>query len=511
MAGEDLTSPSIPLAFRDSAGGLNSTAAALKLEENESPDLQNVDFNKFGSILKRNGYTALNTSAFNSGATWTSLHWYESSTETGKLMGTCGNKLATWSTGAPSGAPTDITGALTITAGNNNLFVWRTFLDIAFGTNGVDVPIKYSGSGNGAAMTVPTGLTKAKWLEVFSPNSYLFLANVTVSGTAHPTRVYWGDLNVQTFTDTNFNDVNRNDGQPITGMRMLGEELIIYKSRSIWKALYTGDRDIPFVFVKTRSSVGCMSGYSIQDTENGHLFLAPDGYYFFDGNNSFKVSDRITATFDTFEPSRFQYSSSCYQRQKNRYWGSFTLDGASTHNRCITWDSFNNSFSLYKGHNANCFATAEISGVEYVFFGDFGGFAYQADTGTNDNPLNVSTAIDAYFYTKWHDYNDIVNQKGTEHIYAYYQYNNGTLSLAYAYDFEDADTYSVSFSMSAGAALYGSAIFGTDTYVGSGGTVRRIDLTGRGRVVRFKYSNSSASETFQVNGLGALSHLETQV
>ena len=49
-------------------GGLNSTSGPLNLQDNESSDLQNIDFDKFGSILKRNGYTALNTTALFAGA-----------------------------------------------------------------------------------------------------------------------------------------------------------------------------------------------------------------------------------------------------------------------------------------------------------------------------------------------------------------------------------------------------------------------------------------------------------
>jgi len=127
MAGEKLTSPSAPVSVRVFSGGLNSTANPLNLQDSESTDCQNVDFDKFGSVLKRNGYTPVNTTAFNSGATWTSLHWFQLSTGSKFLVGTCGSKLASFSSGL-SGSPSDITGSLTITPGNNNLFQWATFL-----------------------------------------------------------------------------------------------------------------------------------------------------------------------------------------------------------------------------------------------------------------------------------------------------------------------------------------------------------------------------------------------
>lgn len=510
MGEEKLSTPPVPLQFRKNGAGLNSTASALSVEKEESPDLQNIDFDKFGAFRKRQGSATLNSSAFNSGAAWTSLHWLELSTDTDYLMGTCGDKLAKMD--SLDGTWDDITGALTITPGNNNHFQWITFLDTALGTNGVDVPIQWTGTGNGSAAAVPTNLTKAKWIESFTPNSYYFLGNVTVSGTAHPSRVYWSDLNALTFTDTNFNEVARNDGTAITGLKMLGEELIIFKEHSIFKALFTGDRDIPFVFVRTKSSVGCVGGYSIQEVSNGLIFMAEDGFYYFDGSNSFKMSDRITATLGDMEESRFPNAVSCYQHNKNRYWSSETTSGGTTHNRNIMFDSYNNSWSLYRGLSANCFARVRTSGEERIYFGDYSGFVYRADTTNTDNPLGVATAINAYFYSKWHDFEDIVHSKGTPHIYIYYQLSNATLTFSYAYDGESVSSYNQTFSTSGGAALYGTATYdSTDTYASTGSAIVRRDLTSRGRLVQFKYANATSGETFQINGYGTLTRAETYV
>ena len=41
--------------------------------------------------------------------------------------------------------------------------------------------------------------------------------------------------------------------------------------------------------------------------------------------------------------------------------------------------------------------------------------------------------------------------------------------------------------------------------------MRRRDLTGRGRVVRFKFANNVLNEGFQIDGLGQMPHLETNV
>lgn len=508
MAGEHLTSRSIPIPQRAFSGGLNSTSGPLTLQDNESPDCQNVDFDKFGAVLKRNGYSAVNSSAFNSGAAWTSLHWFQLSSGSKYLVGTCGNKLAYFDSGI-SGSPTDITGSLSITAGQDNLFKWCTFLDTALGTNGVDVPVQWTGSGNGSAMTVPTGLTKSKFIKIYQ--NYIFLANVTVSATIRSSRIYWSDIRALTFTDTNNADISKDDGQQITGLEVLADRIVIFKEQSIWIGIFTGDPDIPFNFIQTASEVGCDDGYSIQNALNGLIFHAHDGFYYFDGNTSTKLSYKIQTTLDSFNMNRFQYGQSIYQNQKNRYWMTFTTGGGSSHNRIITYDTFNNAFSLYTGLNANCMTTVHISGAEKVYFGDYSGFVYQADTGLDDYPSNTQTAINAYYYTKWYDEGDITNQKGTPEAIIWYDTNNATLNFNYSYDLSGGDDYGISFSTSGGGSKWDTGIWDTATWGGTGGSLYRADLDGRGRVIRFKVSNSTLTETFKINGIGKLAYVETNV
>lgn len=509
MADQDYTSRSVPFAYRKNSGGLNSTASPTSLEDNESSELQNIDFDKLGSFKKRGGSVQLNTTAFNSGATWNGLVWFEKSNGNNYLIGVCGSKLGEATSLTQAATPfTDRTGALTLTAGNNNHISWAIHVDTVLGTNGVDVPFITTGGGNGSAMTVPTGLTTAKWLEVFS--NYTFLANVAVSGTSHKSRLYWSAIDsISSWGSSDFRDVSKNDGQQITGLKTLGESLVVFKNRSIWLGFFTGDSDIPFIFRKSRSHVGCVSGYSIQEVENGLVFESDDGFYFFDGNNSFKLSDRITTTILTMNQNRFQNTTSIYYQTKNRYLSSFTLSGSSTHNRNLTWDSFNNAWSVYKGLNANCWVRVYSSGEERIYFGDYAGYVYRADTTSTDNPSGTATAIDAYYYTKWFDYGELVTKKAVPQMSIYHQYDTCTLTFAYSYNFETADQYSQTASLSQGSSLFGTAVFDTDVFAGSGGAVLNRHLTGRGEVMRVGFKNSVAGETFTIDGFGALAHAET--
>lgn len=502
MPNQRLPSGSLPLGANQFNGGLNSTASPLDLAPNESSSLLNIDFDKFGAILKRAGYVNVNTTALNGQVT--GMHWLEKSDSSKTLMVIAGTKAYS---NDLSPTFTDRTNAMTITAGN--LFKSETFLDTAMFTNGVDLPIQSTGT-NFSLMTLPTNVTTVKWIKTF--NAYTFIANVTDATGYQPSKLYWSDINsITSWNSANQAFISKNDGQSITGMEVLGDHLVIFKDRSIWLGFFTGDADVPFQFQKTQSHVGCASGYSIQKTENALIFFSDDGVYLFDGNNSYKISDRVTATIQGYNQTKNSSMVSMYQKTKNRFYLSSFSSASSTSNGVLTYDNYNNAFSIYDGWTPSQMVMVYASGQERPYFGDYNGYIYRADTGVDDYPSKVQTAINSYFYTYWISYNDLTNQKGIPQVDIYFRRANATVTFSYSYDFEESDTYSLTFSTSTGGAVYGVGVYGTSTYSGTGGGHVRKDLTSRGKVVRFKFSNSTLSETMRIDGIGQLVYAETNV
>jgi len=500
----------LSVSYNKLGGGLNSTAGPLGLEDNEASELQNVDFDKFGSILQRNGYTCLNTSAITNTPNSDGLYWFEydsSGTTTRFAINVADGKI--FKMDALDGTWDDITGGLTITADNHCDF--ETFVNTLMVTNGTDPPWIWTGSGNATTMTVPTGLTDARFNCQFQ--NYAFLGNVQVSGTWHRSRFYWSDIkDITTWGSTHFIDVSVNDGQEITGLKVLGDRMIVFKTRSIHQVLFTGDRDIPFIVYKTNSSVGCVAPWTIQEVENGLMFVSYDGIYYFDGNNSVKVSNKINTTFLGLNRTKIEESVSLYQRDKNRYWLATANSGSSTNDLVIVWDSFNNAFSLYEAINASAMAIFVVNGVdERPYFGDYGGFVYRADDDSvaDDYPSNTQTAIDSYYATNWKSYQDIVDQKRIPHTYIYYQINDTTMTIGYTYDFDLGSERNITLDMSTSQALWDVAVWDVDEWGTSGGAVKRKDLTGRGRVIRIKFSNNLLDQTWQIDGIGFRAGLET--
>lgn len=513
MAGQHFTSPSQPQNSIKLSGGLNSTAGPFGVDDSESTDLQNVDFSKFGSVVKRSGYTALNTTAIQASPQFDSLHWYEATVSGAQVryaMATAGTSL--YKMDALDGGWDNITGNVVLTATNHA--DTENWLNEAYFVNGNDIPIKWSGAGNGTTVPQPLNVTKPKFIKQF--NNYMFIGNVVVSSVAQTSRIYWSDLRTtSTWTATSFIDISKDDGQQITGMHVLSDRLVVFKERSIYNVFFSGDVDIPFILPgggKSNSNVGCVAPFSIQEVENGLVFLSLDGFYYYDGNNAYKISDRINTTLLGYNTTRFNQAVSCKQIAKSRYFCALPGPSSTNNNKVVVWDWFNNAFSIYSGLAAAAMYTFYVSGSdERPYFGDYSGFAYRMDTGLDDYILNVQTAINAYYYTNWKAFGDVVDQKGISNLVLYYQNSNSVLTFAYSYDFETTDHYTTTLSLATSTAVYGTAIYGTDTYANAGGAGIRQDLAGRGRVVRYKFANATLAETFQIDGIGSNVHLETNV
>lgn len=423
----------------------------------------------------------------------------------------------------PTSGATYTNNAITYTVVGTNLVVGAFGLSGTITATGSGVPetsgtlTKASGTGDANITYTVYGanvnITTAKYVEQY--NNYLFLANVTAAGVYYPTRIYWSNLqDTTTWLQSSFIEISENDGQQITGMKVLGNNLIIFKTRSIYILSFTGDPDAPFILQgggKANSDVGCVSHFSIQEVQNGLVFLSPDGLYYFDGLNSSKMSDRINPTILALNQNQLANARSCVQRIKHRYMMAVP-NGNSTNDTIITWDWYLNAFSVYTGMAPSTMCTTYTNGfTEKIWFGDYSGYYYQMDTTSlNDYPLGVATAINSYYYTNWKDFGDLIDEMVIPQCVLYYLVSNSSLNFSYSYDLSLSDQYNLSISLSGGGSLFGTGVFGTATFGQSGGGLQRIDLNGRGRVARFKFSSNSLSNTWRIDALGQFPSVETE-
>jgi hypothetical protein len=509
--------------YKANNGGLNTKASPLFLKDNESPDCLNVYFDTDGAIIKRNGSVQITTEHITMPSHYTSvlpeehtvsgLAYYMKKDGTDYLVEVIGG--AVYKTDDIEGTPEHITGdhyVYSAALGTTELQDFEVYLDTLIATDGEDEPWTWDGAGSiermggSDGLTLPYGLTKAKYVALFKDR--LFLANVTISGVTYPSRVYFSAIgSITDWTATDFINITTNDGQAITGLEVLGDRLVVFKTNSIYNILFTGSSDIPFYVQKSDSDVGCIAGHSIQDVKNNLIFLSSDGIYAYDGLASIKISDRISPTLRDYNAGRYDNAVSANYKLKNQYWLTFTDGSGTESNEVIVWDYYHNAFTRYNDLNLASMVIVFTSNGDRLYTGGYEADLDRQDYGTSDSGTSQTngSAIDAYYWTKWFDWGSLGYKKRPMYLYLFAEASgNWYLTTSYVYDLEGGVYKSAAMNLSGSGAVVGTAIVGTSTIGISGTIIKRFDLIGQGGFARFKFANINANEPFRIEGFSIL-------
>lgn len=461
-----------------------------------------------GALRKIFGFNNVNSSAAESGATFTGLIDFTGSSN--NLVGTINTKLYK---NLHQASPTDITGALSITADVQVQFVEYRIgsTKLVIGVNGTDAPFKWSGTGNGAALggSPPT----ATWIEYF--NNYVFLANVS----GNEEKVYFSGLSNPESWDTT-NDFFTFDDE-ITGIKAFGRMLVVFKRNSIGILSGYGRA----TWAKTDQyikGIGCVGGHTIKNGRIGGsvqrdvlFFLADDGIYAFDGTpNIIKISIPIerkfiaSASADRFNESRFSNAVATYSDKYNWYVLNLS-DGSDSTNDFMLIIDCGRPFQMpidgrlalphwpVDGIDANTIVTRQVSGADQIYFGGTDGFIYLFDESIyNEN----DAAYTGYFTSKIFDMKEhwIIrefNILGDE-------IGDVDVTLSVNADLQEGDGETATVNMNETADVLDSTfIIGTSTLGGADFLYQTASLTNYGRFLQFKCSQNIVDDRMVIEQL----------
>ncbi len=154
--------------------------------------------------------------------------------------------------------------------------------DLWFATNGVDRTVKWDGVAN--QITVLTAQTfVCKELAVYK-NMLLYGNILEDAGVAKPNSIKNSDVTKPEELSAGLaGEFVVKDGEdPISALRVLGDNLVIYSDRGAVISQFVGD-PLVFIFRSSFSGLGPISGRMIADFGTHHLFIGPDTAYSFDG------------------------------------------------------------------------------------------------------------------------------------------------------------------------------------------------------------------------------------
>jgi hypothetical protein len=479
----------------DFSGGLNTNSPVTTLAPNQALDLQNIELLSSGGWRKRNGNSLFNASVMSSGQAVHGLGYYRQKGGSEWLMAIAGSKI--YASSSLSGTMSDLTGAVSISAGQDNIWTYSQMNDYAIfvgGNRSVNVPIKYTGSGNAAALagTPPVGEFG------FLLNNYFFIGNTV----ANPSRIQWsilGNPEDWTGTGSGTQDVSTNDGDTLIGASTLGlDRALLFKNNSIHELIA---RTPPFpVFPKFRGT-GAVSKRGIVNAGDMIYFVTPeprmkatDGYKIYD------FPDTINDVWDGLNKSRLTYIQGFFYPKLNQIWWVCSNGSATTNNYNIIWDINRKCWLRHtSGFGMNCVAMMQD---RIPYGGAYDGFVYHLDApSVSTDASESSAAINAYWRSGWTDFGQMIERKLIPYIELNLQaQTSGTFEFAYGFDLS-ADRTIDSLSMQVDSSLWDIALW--DTAIWSGQTDKTIlrYISGHGKFFQYLIRNRNNNEPFQFNGL----------
>ncbi len=283
-----------------------------------------------------------------------------------------------------------------------------TFADWQSGRALVNTDIglySYTGSGNIAVVSAaPVG----KFIVIF--RNYVFMAGIR----GLPNTIRYSDLSdYTTWTAAQTLNVNTNDGDVITGMRILKGKLYVFKRYSIHRISFLGSN--PTFQVDQILGIGCPAHYTIKEVElSGDIgtvliFLTTDKKLaVFDGYNVQVINDSLTEeTNDLFgasddQPLSFSDINLVYsdlfhavvKTDTSEYILYCVLGSDTSINYAFVFDYKTGGIYPYDGQifSSSCYAIS-TNKTKILYCAGYSGYMWQQESGNSDD----GSAINAYW------------------------------------------------------------------------------------------------------------------
>lgn len=432
-----------------------------------------------------------------------SLQEHETSTGTMYLLCGCGTNIFEYR--ATSQAWEVIKTGLT----DGQRFDSAMFKDVVYITNGVDNYMSY----NGTAVSEHAGTEKGTMLVV--ANDVAYLAGVA----ADASTVYYTNANptnLQSFA--NFEPINEDDGQKITGLAVVGPLVVVYKERSA----YIFDSATPSV--QNVDYDGGLTNHRAQArVENENFFHSAEGIVSLaqrEGTTGalrgLPRSRQIQAQLDDL----YNTNKACaiYWPAANHFYFAVDDENSGENRTIYVYNTTVEAWTFYKGLNANEFCIHRLNdGTESLLAANpYGGQTIQLETGFVDPS---GTPISWEIITKSYDFGEYgrlilyprvdlggahSEQSSAAVAVEVFSASKLTKNKTVAYQ-ASTDRVSPTSLGTFGSKTLGSTPMGGGAGGGSGLTLwpffRYMPVNYTGRLVRLKISGSAENSAFALTNI----------
>lgn len=487
-------------------GGLNTLNGPLSIADNESPNMKNVHSNLAGTLQRRNGCTALSTAASGSNGNGLFDYWYDADTH--YLIAYVSNYL--YKMDVDSNAFDGTLDALTFeTPMANSVMEFEQFNDagnnyLIMATHNRDKLQKYDGT-TVSDLSDDTDMPAPRYIKQWK--GYLFCANVA----SYESRVYYNDVSgsivdSSDWSSTDYEDINTNDGDYITGLAVLKGRLYTFKRKSIHRWTYFGGSPL-FGIKEAVSGIGTISSKSIVNISHPKygevlVFLGSDArFYMFDGTQAYPISTKIdvdneVSEFNMSKVNKIHMENkACSMDHKDKHWYMCWIPTGENNDWCVVWDYYLDSWWIFEGWAARCCGFGLSNGKNRPYFIANNGKVEELDNGYNDD----GTAITATYTTKRFNYGNQTLLKSNRYVDIEMKSTSAyTVSLYHRADWDCSWGTAESLSTNGGGFILGVSLLGTGVLGGNEAITQTVDLPTISHTEQFKFYTSDSYAAWTV-------------
>jgi hypothetical protein len=365
-----------PFLLANFKGGLNTRSIPSELDDTELADVLNMEFDRNQNLATRAGTSVVYTDPASFTTRITSIYGFLISDGTYKIVVTTGSELYK---DAGAGVLSTIKGALGLPT--DKYWQWRAMNGWAIGVNGT-IPVRWDGVTANAEALAGSPPQTVKYIETW--NRRCWLSGDTT--TAKRNILYYsklGDPNDWTDPSSGSIEIDKDDGDQITGIYAHRETLYIFKRNRIHRLVTGGAGRVNtdpngWKVELVASNIGCISAYTIQSVLDDLFFLSDYGVMSLRAVQEFgdvkqalmsanikELSD-LNRTIDTF--------ASVVHAEKSQYWLGVPSTNTKTTNDIVYVLDYSDPQSLkwtrFDGLIAGAvFAIIQVSGKKKLYVG----------------------------------------------------------------------------------------------------------------------------------------------
>lgn len=135
--------------------------------------------------------------------------------------------------------------------------------------------------------------------------------------------------------------------QWITGGMFLGDDLIIFFEKSIWKLQYTSSATLPFKWIKVTDTGGCFAPFSVAGYSTELTALSATNLIGCDGRSSYNIDEKIPDIVLDFNAEKVDYAYAGRLDDMRQTWLTYPSLGSDYADKVLVVNYNDKSWSTY--------------------------------------------------------------------------------------------------------------------------------------------------------------------